>query len=202
MDSEDQRIVTEIGLEARVAHIVEPVIVGLGYRLVRVKLSGTNGATLQIMAERPDGTMTIEDCERLSQDISPALDVDDPIDRAYHLEVSSPGIDRPLVRRSDFERAVGHFVKIEMARAANGRKRFKGSVVRVEEDALILMVEGQAGGPPVEAPVPLADIAEAKLVISDDLVRETLRREKAQARQTDNDGARRAPMDNAARKAR
>jgi ribosome maturation factor RimP len=209
MDSEDQRIVVESGLEARIAHIVEPVIVGLGYRLVRVKLSGTNGATLQIMAERPDGTMTIQDCERVSTDLSPALDVEDPIDRAYHLEVSSPGIDRPLVRRIDFERAVGHDVKIEMARPVDGRKRFKGAVTSIGADALMLMVEGRAGGPPVEASVPLADIAEARLMLSDDLVRETLRREKASSRapedsppEAHNNGARKAHRNNSAQRAR
>ena len=116
----EPRIVTETGLEARIAHIVEPMVAGLGYRLVRVKLSAMNGTTLQIMAERPDGTMTVEDCERLSRDLSPALDVEDPIDRAYHLEVSSPGIDRPLVRRSDFERWAGHVAKIELARPLTG----------------------------------------------------------------------------------
>ena len=117
-DAAEPRIVTESGLEARIAHIVEPVIAGLGYRLVRVKVSSLNGTTLQIMAERPDGTMNVEGCERLSRDLSPALDVEDPIDRAYHLEVSSPGIDRPLVRRSDFERWAGHHAKIELDEAA------------------------------------------------------------------------------------
>ncbi len=207
MDSEDQRIVTESGLEARIAHIVEPVIVGLGYRLVRVKVSATNGATLQIMAERPDGTMTIEDCERVSADVSPALDVEDPMDRAYHLEVSSPGIDRPLVRRVDFERAVGHSVKIEMARAVGARKRFKGTVVSIGDANLTLKVDGPAGTV-VDTDVPLADIGEAKLVISDDLVRETLRRDKAQSRESDsgaeappNNGARKAPRNTGARRA-
>jgi ribosome maturation factor RimP len=195
MQDGDERIVTETGIEARIAHIVEPVVVGLGYRLVRVKLSGSNGATLQIMAERPDGTMTIEDCERLSQDLSPALDVEDPIDRTYHLEVSSPGIDRPLVRRSDFERAVGHQAKIEMARAIDGRRRFKGVVAGVAADTLRLTVEGPAGSAPAEVALPLADIAEAKLTMSDDLVREALRKDKAETRANDNDGARRAPRD-------
>jgi ribosome maturation factor RimP len=199
MESDD-RIVTETGIEARIAHIVGPVIAGLGYRLVRVKLSGANGATLQIMAERPDGTMTIEDCERLSQDLSPVLDVEDPIDRAYHLEVSSPGIDRPLVRRADFEKATSHSVKVETSRSINGRKRFKGTVAGVDDDALRLNVEGEAGGPPVEVSVPLADIAEAKLTLTDDLVREALRKEKAQSRDNSNaKGAATTPRDNGAR---
>ena len=136
----EPRIIAETGLEARIAHIVEPVVEGLGYRLVRIKMSAMNGATLQIMAERPDGSMTVEDCEILSRDISPALDVEDPIDRAYHLEVSSPGIDRPLVRRSDFERWAGHEAKIELARLLDGRKRFRGRLAGVEGDAVVLEV--------------------------------------------------------------
>ena len=191
-DAPEPRIVTETGTEARVAHIVEPVIAGLGYRLVRVKLSAANGATLQIMAEKPDGTMTIEDCERVSQDVSPALDVEDPIERAYHLEVSSPGIDRPLVRRSDFERAQGQAVKIEMARAVDGRKRFKGAIAGLDGDKLRLTVDGQAGGPPVEVQLTLADIGEAKLTLNDALIQEALRKDKQEARQKDHTDARRA----------
>src|SRR5204862_1243310 len=114
------------------AAIVEPVLDGIGYRLVRIKISGLEGCTVQIMAERPDGTMTIEDCETVSRTLSPVLDVADPIERAYRLEVSSPGIDRPLVRRSDFERYAGHLVKIEMAVAHQGRKRFRGLLGGVE----------------------------------------------------------------------
>ncbi len=170
----EPRIITETGLEARIAHIVEPVIAGLGYRLVRVKLSAMNGATLQIMAEKPDGSMTVEDCEILSRDISPALDVEDPIERAYNLEVSSPGIDRPLVRRSDFERWAGHEAKIELARLLDGRKRFRGHLAGVEGDAVVL--DMTRGGERVLLPV--ADLAEARLVLTDDLIRESLTRQK------------------------
>jgi ribosome maturation factor RimP len=98
----DERIIRETGVDAKVAGIVEPVINTLGFRLVRVRLSGLNGQTLQIMAERPDGTMTVEDCELLSRTVAPVLDVEDPISGKYHLEISSPGIDRPMVRKSDF----------------------------------------------------------------------------------------------------
>src|SRR5262249_17288477 len=111
----EPRLIVEPGLAARVARIAEPVLAGLGFRLVRVRISGLSGCTVQVMAERPDGTMTIEDCETVSRALSPVLDVEDPIDRAYRLEISSPGIDRPLVRRSDFERYAGHVVKVEMA---------------------------------------------------------------------------------------
>src|SRR5262249_25679164 len=103
----EPRLIVEQGTAARVAAIAEPVITGLGFRLVRVKISGLSGCTVQIMAERPDGTMSIDDCEALSRALSPVLDVANPIERAYRLEISSPGIDRPLVRRSDFERYAG-----------------------------------------------------------------------------------------------
>src|SRR5689334_15262871 len=104
----EARLIVEPGLAARVAAIAEPVIEGLGYRLVRVKVSGTDGCTVQIMAERPDGSMAVEDCETVSRALSPVLDIADPIERAYRLEISSPGLDRPLVRKSDFDRYAGH----------------------------------------------------------------------------------------------
>ena len=100
--ADNSRILTETGQDARIAAIVEPVLESMGFRLVRVRTSGLNGMTLQIMAERDDGTMTVTDCEELSRTLSPLLDVEDPIGRAYHLEISSPGVDRPLVRKSDF----------------------------------------------------------------------------------------------------
>ena len=127
----DPRLIIEQGVAARVAAIAEPVIGGLGYRLVRVRLSGLAGCTVQIMAERPDGTMTIEGCEAISRALSPVLDVADPVDRAYQLEISSPGIDRPLVRRSDFERHAGSRVRIEMTVAVEGRRRFRGRSLRI-----------------------------------------------------------------------
>ncbi len=174
----EPRIIVETGIEARIAHIVEPVIAGLGYRLVRVKLSAMNGATLQIMAEKPDGSMTVEDCEILSRDLSPALDVDDPIERAYNLEVSSPGIDRPLVRRSDFERWSGHEAKIELARLLNGRKRFRGHLAGVDGDDIVLDMTPRDGSAPERVLLPIADLAEARLVLNDDLIRESLARAK------------------------
>lgn len=174
----EDRIITETGLEARVARIVEPVIAGLGYRLVRVKLSAMNGTTLQIMAERPDGTMTVEDCEILSRDLSPVLDVEDPIDRAYHLEVSSPGIDRPLVRRSDFIDWGGHVARIELDRPLNGRRRFRGRLAGVEGDRVRLALDEPFEGESL-AMLPLAEIGEAKLILTDELIRESLRRQKA-----------------------
>src|SRR5438093_12337778 len=132
----EPRLIAEQGIAARLAAISEPVLDGIGYRLVRVKIFGADGCTVQIMAERPDGTMTVEDCEAVSRALSPVLDVADPIDRAYRLEVSSPGMDRPLVRRSDFERHAGHLVKVEMAVAAHGRKRFRGTIAGVAGNAV------------------------------------------------------------------
>jgi ribosome maturation factor RimP len=179
-DTQDEpRIVTERGLEARIANIVEPAIAGLGYRLVRVKVSAMNGMTLQIMAERPDGTMSVDDCEIVSRDLSPLLDVEDPIEREYHLEVSSPGIDRPLVRRSDFETWGGHLAKIELEQMLDGRKRFRGKLAGVEGGSVRVALEKADDGS--FAMVPLEAIAEAKLVLTDDLVKESLRRQKPTA---------------------
>ncbi|WP_029077193.1 ribosome maturation factor RimP [Kaistia adipata] len=174
----EARIVTETGLDARVAAIVEPIIEGLGYRLVRVKISSRNGQTLQIMAERPDGTMSVEDCGAISRNISPALDVEDPIAAAYHLEVSSPGIDRPLVRRSDFERWAGHVVKIELDAPVEGRRRYRGVLLGVEGDATGLKLEDAPEGAPDRVQLPLASIHDARLVMTDALVAETLRETK------------------------
>src|ERR1700742_2982505 len=132
---DEPRLVVEPGAAARVSAVAAPVLQGMGYRLVRIKISGEAGCTVQIMAERPDGSMQIEDCEAISRALSPVLDIADPIERAYRLEISSPGIDRPLVRRSDFERYAGHLVKIEMAVANHGRKRFRGMLAGVEDNA-------------------------------------------------------------------
>ena len=175
----NERLITETGVAARVATIVEPVIDDLGFRLVRVKVSGQNGCTVQIMAEREDGTMTVEDCEAVSRSVSPALDVEDPVGRAYHLELSSPGIDRPLVRRQDFERWAGHEAKIEMAVPMAGRKRFRGLIRGVEGEAVVLELPDVKEGEEPLARLRLADLADARLVLTDALVRESLRRGSA-----------------------
>ena len=175
---QDERIVVEGGVASRVAAIVEPVIADLGYRLVRVRVSGQNGCTVQIMAERPDGTMNVEGCEAVSQAVSPALDVDDPIQVPYHLEVSSPGIDRPLVRRSDFQRYISHLVKIEMTVAAGGRKRFRGFISAVEGDDVLIEREGARDGEDPITRLPMEDIGSANLVLTDELVAESMRRGK------------------------
>ena len=186
---DEARVIVETGVEARIARIVEPVAEGLGFRLVRVKVSSMNDVTVQIMAERPDGTMTVGDCETLSRDISPALDVEDPMDAAYNLEVSSPGIDRPLVRRSDFVKAAGHEAKVELARPLDGRKRFKGKLTGLDGDDVVLELDKSKLDGTTTVKLPLADIGEAKLVLTDALVRETLRKEKRKAREQDHAGA-------------
>jgi ribosome maturation factor RimP len=174
----DPRLIIEPGLSARVAGIVEPVIEGLGYRLVRVRVSGSDGCTVQVMAERADGTMTIEDCEICSRALSPVLDADDPVDRAYRLEMSSPGIDRPLVRQSDFVRYANNFVKIEMAVAVEGRKRFRGQLLGAEGNVARIRRDDTATGETADIMLPIEEMAEAKLVLTDALIAESLRRGK------------------------
>ena len=174
----ERRLIVEPGLAARVATIVEPVLEGLGFRLVRVRVSGLDGCTVQVMAERPDGTMTIEDCEAASRALSPVLDVADPVDRAYRLELSSPGLDRPLVRRSDFERYAGNVVKIEMAVAIDGRKRFRGQLLGAEGDAARIRRDDVPANEAADVLLPIEEMAEAKLVLTDALIAEALRRGK------------------------
>jgi ribosome maturation factor RimP len=166
-----------------VAAIAGPVLIGLGYRLVRVKISGAVSLTVQIMAERADGSMTIEDCETASRALSPVFDVEDPIDREYRLELSSPGIDRPLVRRSDFVRYRGHEAKIEMDIPVGTQKRFRGIVLGVEGEAARLRPKDKAAtGEIADVLLPIAEMADARLVLTDELVAEALRRGKQQAR--------------------
>ena len=181
--SNEPRLIVEPGLPARVATVVEPVIEQLGYRLVRVRVSSTEGCTVQIMAERPDGTMSVEDCEAVSRALSPVLDVADPVDRAYRLEISSPGIDRPLVRKSDFERYTGHVAKIETSMPIQGRKRFRGVLVGTEGEGARIRRDDTAEGEETEILIPIEDMSEAKLVLTDGLVAETLRREKSAKRE-------------------
>ena len=179
----EPRLVVEPGMAARVSAVAGPVLQGMGYRLVRIKISGEAGCTVQIMAERPDGSMQIEDCEAISKALSPVLDIADPIDRAYRLEISSPGIDRPLVRRSDFERYAGHLVKIEMAVAHQGRKRFRGNLGGVVGNAVQLHRDDIPAGEDTDVLLVLEDIADARLVLTDELVAESMRRGKAAERE-------------------
>jgi len=173
----EARFIQETGLAAQLAGLVEPVLEDLGFRLVRVTISGRNGTTVQVMAERPDGTITVEECAEISRNLSPLLDAHDPLPGHYALEVSSPGIDRPMARVSDFETWAGYEAKIELKQPLSGRKRFRGLLAGVENGEVRIEVE-------LDQPerqligLPVALIAEARLVLTDALIRESLRRSK------------------------
>ena len=174
--ADEKRLIIEPGRAARVAALAEPVLASLGYRLVRVRISGLAGCTVQIMAERPDGTMAIEDCEATSRALSPVLDAADPIEGAYRLEISSPGIDRPLVRRSDFDRYAGHVAQVEMTAPIEGRRRFRGELRGTDGDSVKLCNTDAPGS--AEILLRIDDMMEARLVLTDALIAETLRRSK------------------------
>jgi ribosome maturation factor RimP len=182
----DARFIGETGLAAQLAAIAEPVLTDLGFRLVRVVLSGRNGTTVQIMAERPDGTISVKECADISRRLSPVLDAHDPIQGQYTLELSSPGIDRPLVRPSDFEDWAGYEAKIEMKELIAGRKRFRGMLEGVEGEEVRIEVElDQLGRQVIGLPIRL--VAEARLVLTDELIREALRRAKKGDKKSDDD---------------
>lgn len=174
----EARFITETGTAAEIATLAEPVLEGLGFRLVLVRIIGGQGPIIEIMAERPDGTMSIEDCRIVSQTLSPVLDVHDPMPQSsYRLQVSSPGIDRPLVRPSDFDQWAGYEAKIEMKELISGRRRFRGVLEGFEDGEARIEVELADAGRQVLG-LPIALIGEAKLVLTDELVRESLRRAK------------------------
>jgi ribosome maturation factor RimP len=194
--ADEPRLITEPGRAARVSAIVAPVLAELGYRLVRVRISAFAGCTVQIMAERPDGTMSIEDCEAASRALSPVLDVADPIEGSYRLEVSSPGIDRPLVRRSDFDRYAGHVAQVEMLAPIDGRRRFRGELSGTEGECIRIRLNDGAATNSAEILLRIDDIMEAKLVLTDALISESLRRSKHGERKAHgrSNGARKAPQ--------
>jgi len=168
-------LVAKAPIDRRLADIVTPTIEGMGYSLVRLRfMGGTKRNTVQIMAERQsDGGMEVEDCARLSRALSAVLDVDDPIESAYALEVSSPGIDRPLTRLEDFDRFEGWEARIETTEMIDGRKRFRGILAGVEDDEVLLVIpEGTVG-------LRFDWLADAKLVLTDDLIAESLRARRA-----------------------
>lgn len=183
--AEEPRLIIEPGRAARVAALAEPVLAALGYRLVRVRISGFAGCTVQIMAERPDGTMTIEDCEAASRALSPVLDVADPVEGSYRLEISSPGIDRPLVRRSDFDRYAGHVAQVEMQAPIDGRRRFRGELTGTEGECARMRCTDAGRDQNSEILLPIDDMMEARLVLTDALISESLRRSKQNQRKGD-----------------
>lgn len=165
-------------LEDRLVAIIEPVAEAAGFELVRVKITGGQTKTLQVMAERPDRTMSAGDCAKLSRALSPVLEEADPIEGAYNLEVSSPGIDRPLVKLKDFDHWQGWPAKLELNRLIEGRKRFKGVVAGVDDGKVAFDIEGEED----TALFPLEWIASAQLVLTDDLIKQTMKADK-EARQ-------------------
>ncbi|HEY8698001.1 MAG TPA: ribosome maturation factor RimP [Rhizomicrobium sp.] len=153
--------------------IIEPAVEAAGYRLVRLRILGGKTKTLQIMAERPDGSMNVEDCARLSRALSDFLEREDPFEGEYLLEVSSPGIDRPLTRLTDFSRWAGHEAKLELtAPDASGRRRFKGLLIGLDGNDVAIDVEGE------RLRFPFRSIADAKLVLTDKLIAEDLKARK------------------------
>jgi ribosome maturation factor RimP len=172
-----ERFILESGLAAQFAAVVEPTIVDLGFRLVRVAVLGKESKTIQIMAERLDGTMTVDDCEAISKQLSPVLDVNEVISAAYRLEISSPGIDRPLVRPSDFEDWQGNEAKVELSEPVDGRRRFKGRLEGYEDGEVRMLCDVEGLGPKVLG-FPVHLVIDARLVLTDELIREALTRAK------------------------
>ena len=152
-------------LEKQIENVIAPVVESMGFDLVRTQFSGSGKRTLQIMAERADGSMTVDDCALLSREISAILDVEDPIPGEYLLEVSSPGLDRPLTRLKDFDRFKGFEAKLQTLDTIDGRKRFRGILQGVSGDQVALEMEGAV------IALPFSDIAKAKLVITDELLK-------------------------------
>ncbi len=173
---DEPRLFEEDDIEAQIAALVIPLLKPLGFRLVRVKLLGQNGLTLQIMVERADGSMTVEDCETVSRTVSPLLDVQNVIERKYHLEISSPGIDRPLVRKSDFFHWQGHLAKIETKITIDGRRKFRGTLTNITQDGFILNTDKAAYGEAMYTPISFCDIINAHLVLTDELIRDALKK--------------------------
>jgi ribosome maturation factor RimP len=166
-----ERFARESGLAAEIASLAEPVIAELGLRLVRVKISAQSGTTVQIMADRQDGAISVDDCASISRGLSPLLDAHDPIAGGYTLEVSSPGIDRPLVRPSDFEDWAGFEAKIELKELIGGRRRFRGILEGYEGGEARLRIELKDYDEPQIVGLPVALIGEAKLVMTDSLLK-------------------------------
>ncbi|MEM1409441.1 MAG: ribosome maturation factor RimP [Pseudomonadota bacterium] len=161
--------------EQSLSQMLTPAIEAAGFEMVRIRMTGSRSVTLQVMAERPDGTMTAEDCAQLSRALSAVLEEKDPIQDAYQLEVSSPGIDRPLTRLKDFDRWDGFDAKIELHQAVENQKRFRGQLAGIEDDNVLFDIEGEDD----TAVIPFGLIASAKLLMTDELITESLRRSKA-----------------------
>ncbi len=174
--SSEARFIVETGPAAEIAALAEPVLESLGFRLVQVRIMGGQSPIVEIMAERPDGTMSIEDCKTVSLALSPVLDVHDPLPTSYRLQISSPGIDRPLVRASDFDHWAGYEAKIELKEPIEGRRRFRGLIEGLANEEVRIEVDlgGDLGRQVLGLPLTL--IGQARLVLTEELVRASLRR--------------------------
>ncbi len=175
-----ERFVRETGPAADLAALVEPVLEDMGYRLVRVAMSKRDGATIQIMADKAGGAINVDDCAQISRRLSPLLDAHDPIEGRYYLEVSSPGIDRILVRPSDFEDWAGYEVKVELKEPIDGRKRFRGILEGYEDGEMRVLVQLDEKSEPEVIGLPVDLIHDAKLVLTEELIRASLARAKSQ----------------------
>lgn len=170
-------LIAKTAIDQRLAAIVAPAIEGLGYELVRIRLQGGRTATLQIMADRPEGGINVDDCAKISTAVSAVLDVEDPIEENYHLEVSSPGIDRPLTRLKDFDMWVDYEARVETSELIDGRRRFKG-FLRGTEDGEVL-IEIEEGAETLTIGLQFDWLSDAKLILTDELIAEMLRQKKA-----------------------
>ena len=174
-------LVAKAAIDRRLAEIIIPVMEDMGFELVRLRLMSAKETTLQIMAQRPDGGISVDECAQISTAISAVLDVEDPILDAYTLEVSSPGIDRPLTRLKDFDMFEGYEAKLETAELIDGRRRFKGVLAGIEDDEVLINVEEGTIG------LNFDWLSEAKLVLTDELIKEMLRQKKASGAINEND---------------
>lgn len=170
-------LIAKTAIDRRLAEILTPAIEGMGFELVRVRLMGGKTKTLQVMAERPDGGIEVDDCAKISTAISALLDVEDPVEEAYTLEVSSPGIDRPLTRLKDFGTWEGYEAKLETAELIDGRRRFKGLLQGVEDDEVLIEIDGPEGDPVIIG-LKYDWLSDAKLVLTEELIREMLKARK------------------------
>lgn len=170
-------LVAKAQIDRRLAEIITPVIEDMGFELVRVRFMGGKTKTVQIMAERPEGGIEVDDCANISTAVSATLDVEDPIEDAYTLEVSSPGIDRPLTRLKDFATWEGYEARLETDEMIDGRRRFKGTLQGVEDDEVLVEIE--VHGEPQTIGLKFEWLSDAKLILTDELIREMLRQRKA-----------------------
>ena len=177
-------LIAKTAIDRRLAEIITPVIEDLGYELVRVRLQGGKTATLQIMADRPEGGINVDDCAQISTAVSASLDVEDPIEDNYHLEVSSPGIDRPLTRLKDFGTFEGYEARLDLNQAIDGRKKFKGLLAGVEGTEVLINIEDKGQTHTIGLDFDL--LSDAKLVLTDELIKEMLRQKKEAGVEIDN----------------